>query len=178
MLKLVGVNNSTYGKYFCIQDVGVDEELEFTSEFELKDILASDILSIDGVNLENNTLIYSDDLNIDTSSNTESVEDEDELEDDYDLDYDDEDYIDESDSEESDEVYDDYDLEEDDDDYTDESDDGIYDDDDIVYDDFFDDEDEEDGIINKLYDMLNPQQVDLLKRYYLWFSEHLQKLKN
>ena len=184
MLKLVGVNDTGYVKYFCIKDEGVDEELEFITEFELKSYLGSGMLPISDVSLnQDGSLSYSDSLiinNLSDSSDEDEYEDED-YEDDDDYIIDDEDYEEDIDDgiDYSDE--DEYTLDEDsEDDY---ADDGIdYDDDDSYFLDDDDDEDEEDGTINKLYDMLNPQQVDLLKRYYLWFSERTftkaQRLSN
>lgn len=104
---------------------------------------------------------------------TQEEEEYEDYEDEYDM------YEEEPEELEDDEYYEDDPEEiddeyyEDDEDYgyeDEEEDDGdfLYDDDDIYYEDEY-----EKSTVQKLYDFLDTEQVKLLKRYYLWYSQRL-----
>lgn len=96
----------------------------------------------------------------------EDDEDEDSYGDDYNSDDFDDGYSDEDEDEDSGEDYgDDYDNE-DEEEYDEAFDDGYSDED-------FGVEEEEVSTVNKLYSHLNDEQIKLLKRYYLWFSQRI-----
>lgn len=99
------------------------------------------------------------------------------------LEFDDEDEEDEDDYEEYEEEYEDDDEEYEDDEEDDEYSDGYvddeeeeYEDDDEEYEDYYDDYEEEDEVestVSKLYEQLNPDQIKMLKKYYLWYSQRV-----
>lgn len=98
------------------------------------------------------------------------------------LEFDDEEEEDEDDYEEYEEEYEDDDEEyeeyEEDDEYSDGyvEDEEEYEDDDEEYEDYYDDYEEEDEVestVSKLYEQLNPDQIKMLKKYYLWYSQRV-----
>lgn len=96
------------------------------------------------------------------------------------LEFDDEDDEDEDDYEEYEEEYEDddeeYEDDEEDDEYSDGYVDDEYEDDDEEYEDYYDDYEEEDEVestVSKLYEQLNPDQIKMLKKYYLWYSQRV-----
>lgn len=114
-------------------------------------------LQIEGVSLDSNgRVVFSDNIPVLNSlEDTEEADDEDD-DDAYDFDiYSDED-VDEDDIEVDD-------NEEEEEDYLD-----IYDDDDDMY-----YGTQEQSTVSKLYEFLNEEQIKLLKRYYLWYSQRL-----
>lgn len=119
-------------------------------------------VEVKGLSLSNNNLVVSDEFFLELPNN----------------DSDDDDYYDfEDDEEESDEDFEDEDEEESEDDYLDEDDlnDDEEDDYDVSEEDFFDedDEDEDESTVSKLYAYLSSEQIKMLKRYYLWYSQRI-----
>lgn len=101
----------------------------------------------------------------------QSIEDSNDDYPDFD-DSEDDEYNYDEDSDDYDEDSDDYD--EDSDDYGEDSDD--YDEDDAYFgedEDYDEEEEEEESTVSKLYGYLTPEQIIVLKRYYLWFSQRL-----
>ena len=166
MLKLVSKYNDMYAVYD-----DSDDETDVITESELK-LLLNVGVSVDGATrVDDNNFSICD--NIQTLSDSD-VKSEEEVFDDFDMAFDDG-YSDEDESEEDyedelEEEYDEYS------DYDDESDEEV-DYDDISYEDFYDDDDEEsmleESIVNKLYNILTPDQLNALRKYYLWYSRRL-----
>ncbi len=168
MFKLVGVQGDAYA---VMGDDGIEA-------IEGKDVVLLNGfgLEIAGVSVIDGKISYSDEFFI---QDTSSDEDDDGLEFDEDDDYNEDDYDDYDDYDEEDETSDYGDIDE----YEDEDGDE-YDEEEDVYDesinsdygdidDYDDYEDEEESKISKLYALLTPEQVVLLKKYYLWYSQRI-----
>lgn len=109
---------------------------------------------------------YDEDYSYNDVEFEDDEDDDDSYGDDYNSDDFDDGYSDEDEDEDSGEDYgDDYDNE-DEEEYDEAFDDGYSDED-------FGVEEEEVSTVNKLYSHLNDEQIKLLKRYYLWFSQRI-----
>lgn len=144
-----------------------DTEFEYTDEYFIElpsnsDSDDDDYDDYDDYDYEDEDSSAEDDINTSGDSDNEDLSDEDEYDDydDYDEDSSAEDDLDNEDSSESNE--DDYDSSDEDDDY--------YEDD---YDDYDDDEDEDISTVNRLYSFLSEEQIKLIKKYYLWYSQRI-----
>ena len=177
MYSILGLYNKDGNINYGVSDK-TREDFDIFSESELKLLISSGISILDSndsrVSLNNGVLSMGDTPDL-TNEVSEYCDDA-EL-DEYDI-YDDleEDYFEEEDSEEdSDEDYIDYDeeelIEEDDDDEDEEEiiEDG-YEDEELIEE---DDEEPEESTVSKLYNFLNEEQITVLKRYYLWYSQRL-----
>ena len=184
MFELVGFD----GTYFAVQD-SVDESIDIVSMDELTLALKVGLVVNNAHLNESGSGIAFDSSKIfkfsaDSSSSVEFDDDEDNFDDDDDVYYDDEEdndseYEDDSDdeyeediedeefvSEDEEEDYDDYD-------YDDEGDYAVegetFDDEDVYY----DDDDDYGSTVSRLYSFLTQEQVTVLKRYYLWYSQRI-----
>lgn len=159
MFKLVGVQ----GVLYAIQD---------TEDNAIDVLPITKVLKCLNLGLEIGGITRISSSEFDYTDTYFPKEDEDSSEEDEYYDADDE-YDFEGEEIESEEEY--YDLDDETDEYEEiESEDEYYD----AYDDGFNDEDfgeveEEVSTVNKLYSHLNDEQIKLLKRYYLWFSQRI-----
>lgn len=145
---------------YAVQDYDTpNSDLEIITEDELK-LLVS--LNLPMKDINNNILkLDGDNLNVQVEDITEYMAEDEDYDDPEE--YDEDDY--EDTTEEDDEDY------EDEEDYTEED----YDDYEDDYDDEYieEDEDPEGSVVSKLYELLNEDQIKVLRRYYLWYSQRL-----
>lgn len=165
---------------YAIRDFASGNDIEIVSEEELK-LLVDMHLDFKDIN-DNIVSLSGDTLNIQVDDITDQInEDLYEPEDDSDVD----DFYKayEEDDEEEDDEEDDYDDSEADDFYEnytedEESEEGV-DFDESEIDDFYkayeeeEDDDPEGSVVSKLYENLTEEQIKILKRYYLWYSQRL-----
>lgn len=127
-------------------------------------------VEVQGLSISNNSLVVSDEFFLELPSNDFEEDSDEDSEDDY---YDFED--DEEEEEGEDDSEDDY-LDEDDFNDDEDDDDEDFDDYDVSEEDFFDEDEEEDedeSTVSKLYAYLSQEQIKILKRYYLWYSQRI-----
>lgn len=167
MYKVVAKYNGAY----AVMDSSTGDVEALTAE-ELKSVLyfGTEIMGVDYTpEGDLNETIPIQEMTDEDMSNPDLDEEddwEDFDEDLYDEDEDDEEIYEETDNfEEDEEVDEDFET-------IDEEADDIYDD---IYDtdEYYDDEFESRSTVQKLYDFLDPEQVKLLKRYYLWYSQKI-----
>lgn len=160
-----------YHDAYAVMDTSTTK-IEALTDKELKSVLyfgeqiegVSFTPTGDLVELNPIPVMSDEDVNNDNVDEYEDFDDEDWDEDEEDFEEDteddDEDYEDFDDGEVDEEDYDTIDEDEDEDML-------------LYYDDFEDDEYESRSTVQKLYDFLDDEQVKLLKRYYLWYSQKL-----
>lgn len=168
MYKIVGYD----GQNYAIQEIETGA-IDIAYSSEILFYLKQQYGSIEGAGVSKSGELVVDPSVFLTLPKGDSMEFEDEAEYEDDGDY--EEY--EDDLEEDEEEYED-DLEEDDDEYSDEYSDDEYEDDydDEEYEDYYEDDEEYDEVestVSKLYDQLNPDQIKMLKKYYLWYSQRV-----
>ena len=171
MFKLERVVDSSYlGLCFFIKD-DTDDSIEAFTRFDIYKIVDSNIITIENLSIKDNELSYPEELytsDVDDKSLLGDDSDSD-VYDDYEVD-DEEDYDEEYEEDDEDFIEDD-DYEEDEENDNDEEDFEEEDDwMDLIEE---DEDDDESGVISKLYDMLEPEQVNLLKKYYMWYAERV-----
>lgn len=146
---------------YAVQDFSSGADLEIITEDELK-LLVDMSLQIKDIN-DNLVTLSGDTLNLSVEDITEQINEDieanssdDEDDDIYGIygDYDEEESEEESEEEE---------YEEDDMDFSD------YD----AFDDLLEEDDPEGSVVSKLYELLTEEQIVVLRRYYLWFSQRL-----
>lgn len=163
MYKVVGYD----GQNYAVLDTETNS-IDVATSAELLFYLAQHYGTIQGAGISSNGELTIDPSVLINLSKTEALEFED-----------DEDNEDEDDYEEYEEEYEDAEEEyEEDDEYSDGyvDDEEEYEDDDDEYEDYYDDYEEEDEVestVSKLYEQLTPEQIKMLKKYYLWYSQRV-----
>ena len=155
--KIIAKNDDAY----AIQDTSTGEIEALTGKYI--EIALNYGLEIDGASLnENGSVVFSDSIQ-------DFVIEDDEEE------YDEEDYEEEEYEEEEEEDAYEYDIDadcEDEEEYEEEEDEEEYEIEDDDYD-YEEDEYTKESSVGKLYSYLSEEQIKILKRYYLWFSQRI-----